>query len=115
MKAGVDFGTSNVKAVWMGRGEQVFLSTADTSLDFIVQQMKADGVRKICAAGISYSAYAQSFRGFEVQVKKDNPIENEVMLQAQGTSMLLERDGKRISEFFLISIGTGTSYAIVIG
>lgn len=114
MKAGIDFGTSLVKAVWMHGEGYKFVSTADGPLDEIVQQMKNDQVRELHIAGIGYSkdSYEQ-FGEFELRVKEGDPIENEVMLQSGGAKRLLEIEGYPLPQFLLVSMGTGTSYTLV--
>jgi len=114
MKAGVDFGTSLVKAVWMNDGKFRFSSTADTGLEEIAKQLSADGVRRVHRAGIGYSDdCAGYFKNFEVRTAEGDPIENEVRLQAEGTRRLLENDGYQGDSFLVVSIGTGTSYTLV--
>jgi len=114
MKAGVDFGTSLVKAAWMNDGRFRFSSTADAKLEEIARQLSDDGVRKINLAGIGYSdAHTKYFKDFEVRTAEGDPIENEVRLQAEGTRRLLEDSGHREDSFLVVSIGTGISYTLV--
>ncbi len=114
MKAGVDFGTSLAKAAWMNNGEFSFSSTADAELKDIARQLSHDGVRKVHLAGIGYSDdLAGYFNDFEIKTAEGDPIENEVRLQAEGTRRLLEDNGYKGDSFLVVSIGTGTSYALV--
>src|SRR3989338_5973662 len=100
MKAGVDFGSTLVKAFWIKNGEQRFSSTADVALDDIVRQLRDDGVRQVHRAGIGYSdVHADYFKRFEVKKRDGDPIENEVRLQAEGTRRLLRECGDELDTF----------------
>ena len=113
MKAGVDFGTSLVKAVWKNGEEYRFSSTADTELEEITRQLSDDGVRRIHLAGIGYSAaHAKYFKDFEVRTAEGDPITQEKKLQVKGAKELMRHQGKEMNHFILVSIGTGTSYAL---
>ncbi|HII15652.1 MAG TPA: hypothetical protein HA362_05040 [Nanoarchaeota archaeon] len=108
MKAGVDFGTTLVKAVWNNRDYR-FASTADYGFDEIMAEMKADGIRQINAAGINTA----ELQGFEIHRKQGDIIENEIKMQANGARELLRVSGSPLEKFLLVSIGTGTSYTFV--
>lgn len=108
MKAGMDFGTTLVKAVW-NNGNYMLASTAEQSLDEIIAMMKKDGVRQINAAGINTAV----FEGFEIYRKSGDIIQNEIEMQAKGAKELLRISGNPLEKFLIVSIGTGTSYTFV--
>lgn len=114
MKAGIDFGSSLVKAAWKNDGEWRFASTADTPLEDISRRLGKEGITRAHIAGIGYSeANAEHFRDFEMRRGEGDPIEQEVQLQAEGTKQLLEEQGYQGENFLVVSIGTGTSYTLV--
>lgn len=113
MKAGVDFGSSLVKAVWMNNGNYRFSSTADFGIDELTRQLYDDGVRKINIAGIGYDRHAEYFKQFQTNIPEGDPIQNEINMQADGARQLLKNEGYQGNRFLLVSIGTGTSFAIV--
>lgn len=113
MKAGVDFGSSLVKVAWMSRGQLSFLSTANFKLDEIVRQLSANGVRQVNLAGIGYSdAHKECFKDFEVRKVEGDTITQEKKLQVNGAKELMGYQGEDMSNFILVSVGTGTSYAL---
>ncbi|PIN73383.1 hypothetical protein COV20_04095 [Candidatus Woesearchaeota archaeon CG10_big_fil_rev_8_21_14_0_10_45_16] len=110
MKAGIDFGSTLVKAVWKREGKYEFLSTADVPLDELARKLNEGGVTRVNRAGIGYSDdLAERFKGFEVKTVDGDPITLEKRLQVKGAKELME-DGP--SNFALVSIGTGTSYTL---
>jgi type II pantothenate kinase len=110
MKAGLDIGSSLVKAVWMHHGEYRYSSTADVPLEQIARQMSEEKVTHLNLAGIGNKAAC--LEGFSISAAEGDIIGNEVMLQAKGTKRLLEMQGYALGEFLLVSIGTGTSYTL---
>jgi len=103
MKAGVDFGSSLVKAVWMNDGQFRFSSTADVELEEIARQLSDDGVKKIHLAGIGYSDdYAKYLKDFEVITAEGDPITQEKKLQVRGAKELMRSQGENIRNFILV-------------
>lgn len=114
MKAGIDFGTTLVKAAWKTNGEFKFSSTADTPLEDIIDQLKGDGVTQVNFTGIGYADVKDDYlKGFETKTLNGDEIQREIELQADGTRRLLRKDGFQGDDFLVVSIGTGTSYALV--
>jgi type II pantothenate kinase len=111
MKAGLDIGSSLVKAVWMNGGKYRYASTADAPLEQIARQMSEERVTHLNLAGIGNKAAC--LERFSFSATDGDIIENEVRLQAKGTKHLLEMQGYTLDEFLLVSIGTGTSYTLV--
>jgi len=114
-KAGVDFGSSLVKAVWVENGFKQYFSTADCSLKKIAYSMAQADVTQINVAGIGYSPErVQEFVSYGMKVKsfEGDAILNEIQSQAHGARQLLE---EHIDNFLLVSIGTGTSYTSING
>ena len=110
MKAGIDFGSSLVKAVWMEDGEYQYLSTADVSFDEMVQRLKENGVRQLNMAGTGSD---KEIKGFVQKVKPGDfmqTIQYEIEMQAKGA-----REMTGLDEFLLVSIGSGTSFTLVKG
>ncbi|MBI2102416.1 hypothetical protein HYT55_01135 [Candidatus Woesearchaeota archaeon] len=122
MKAGLDVGSSLVKAVWEREAVYRFASTADYSLQGIIASMKHDGVSKILRVGNGplpeqdlTQAITQAGADVEVQTLPGDPLDNEIRLQAAGARKLLERELQQPESFLLVSLGTGTSYTFVSG
>lgn len=113
MKAGIDFGTSLVKAVWINDNTPKFCSTANTSLENIAQQLSNGGIKKINVAGIGYSEnYEKLFKNFEINIQKGDLIAQEKKLQVEGVKRLMQYQSEDLTNFILVSIGTGTSYSL---
>ena len=114
MKAGMDFGSSLVKAAWMNDRKFRFATTADLKLEEIARQLSDDDVKRIHIAGIGYSdAHAKYFKDFKVRIAEGDPIENEVRLQANGTRQLLENNGYQGDNFLIVFMRlTGVSISI---
>ena len=108
MKAGIDFGTTLVKAVWK-KGDYRFASTAEMPLEQIIENMKSDSIRKVHAAGINNTL----INDFEVYRTSGDQVQNEIELQAKGAKELLSLSGHRLEKFLIVSMGTGTSYTFV--
>ena len=113
MKAGIDFGSSLVKAAWMDHGQFKFDSTADVKLDDIVRHLSDDGINQVNIAGIGYSdAYKDYFKDFEIRTPKGDAITQEKKLQVKGAKELMIDQSYYIDNFILVSVGTGTSYSL---
>jgi len=111
MKAGMDFGSTFTKAVWKTDDIYRFASTQETSLEAILHELKNSGITQLNVAGIRYTPkYALDF---DVRTEEEDPIQNEIRLQAAGAQKLLELNGTPLDEFLLVSVGTGTSYTYV--
>lgn len=114
MKAGIDFGSTLTKAVWMVGSCYRFASTADTKLEEIVNEMKSDGVKRLYVAGIGYEKLDKTLiKGLEIKANSGDAIENEIQLQGMGARRIMELEGIYLDKFLLVSIGTGTSYSFV--
>jgi len=106
MKAGIDFGTSLVKAVWKKDDDYRFASTTDIELEELISELKHDNIKEIYLTGTRYKEAENTFKDFEIRMKEGDPIKNEIELQANGVKKLLEMEGKNISRFLIVSIGT---------
>jgi len=120
MKAGLDVGSSLVKAVWKRGDDYHFASTADYSLQSILTSMKHDGVQDILRVGnglLSEESLThtidQAGAHFNVRSLPGDPIDNEICLQASGARELLKDERQPLDSFLLVSVGTGTSYTFV--
>lgn len=107
MKAGIDCGTSRIKAVWRkADGAYAYVSSSDPAE--VAGALSANGVTRLRATGIGGRIPA----GFAVSGPSGDPIADEIALQACGASKMfgwdLPADG-----FLLVSVGTGTSYTMV--
>jgi pantothenate kinase len=113
MKAGVDFGSTLIKAYWrQRRTDEQFASTADMSRDELIAALAKDGITSIHATGIGDTA---GFERFELKRASGDPIVREKYFQADGVRELLNRGVGCPDGFWLVSIGTGTSYTMVAG
>lgn len=111
MKAGLDFGSTLIKAAWMNEGKLRFATTADTSLENIVRLLHSEGIKQINIAGIGYSdIYAEYLKDFNVKMPEGDLIAYEKRLQAKGVAELIKNYG--LNKFILVSVGTGTSYTL---
>ncbi len=111
MGAGIDFGTTLVKAVWEAVNGYRFLSSADHDPEAIGRQMTMDGVTRINIAG--RNTPPSYFNRFETKLPCGKRIEAEIKTQALGARKLLEEQENPLEDFLLVSIGTGTVYAKV--
>jgi pantothenate kinase len=113
MKAGVDFGSTLIKAYWQGKdGYEQFVSTADMPRDGLIAALAKDGVASIHATGIGDTA---GFERFELRRATGDPIVREKLFQVDGIRTILNRDAGCPDGFWLVSVGTGTSYTMVAG
>ncbi|MBT5022070.1 hypothetical protein HOK51_06675 [Candidatus Woesearchaeota archaeon] len=117
MNAGIDFGTTFTKAVWKAKDkdEYRFYSTAENQLEEIINQMKADDITQIYAAGINYKCAKKLKKEFKIIKNGEDKIQNEICLQVDGVRKLLnlKNKNKTLDEFLIVSIGSGTSYTLV--
>ena len=114
MKAGIDFGASLVKSVWMKSNEYKFYSTADSTLEEIKYHMETDGISTINIGGIRYNKNLENeLKNFKINKLEGNVIENEIKIQSKGVKKLLENELYKEKDFLLVSVGTGTSYTMV--
>lgn len=114
MKAGIDFGSSLTKAVWMHDGEYQFASTADMTLEDIAKNLRNHGVQRIHIAGVGYSGHP-ALDDFNIVQKEGDPIKNETDLQSIGAKHIMQMSGMDSDRFLLVSMGTGSSYTSVDG
>ncbi|MEY4744933.1 MAG: hypothetical protein RL272_878 [Candidatus Parcubacteria bacterium] len=109
MKAGIDCGTTLVKAAWFKGEELQLASLPPESFDVAAARMRADGVDSARVTGVGPRPAGLP----AIREADGDPIADEIALQAGGVRWLLERGGRPSGEFLLVSIGTGTSYAFV--
>ena len=83
MKAGIDFGSSLTKAVWMHDGEYQFASTLDMPLEDIAKNLRNHGVQRIHIAGVGYSGHP-ALDDFDIVQKEGETIPNEIELESIG-------------------------------
>src|SRR3989338_2106270 len=107
MKCGVDFGSSLTKVVWNNELGFQYKSTADTSLDSILAQMKTDLIINANVAGIGKK---DQLHGLIVKSLEGDSIENELKLQAEGVRRIIP---SLPNKFLIVPIGTGTSYSLI--
>ena len=113
-KAGIDVGSSLTKVAFKNDdGVLVFLSTADYSLEFIIQELKRNGIEELNVCGIN--TLPENFNSFKIVRPSGDLIDNEIKFQAIGAHKLLTNSGYDRKDFLLVSIGTGTSYTFVNG
>lgn len=114
MKAGVDFGSTLVKAVWIADGKYRFSSTANKSLDELVKELRDSNVTDIRIAGIGYGNMLDAFAGFKTSKSTAKDLlKEEKKLQAAGAMRLLNSQGTQLKNCIIASLGTGTSYVAV--
>jgi len=116
MRAGVDLGTTLVKAAWMRDCQYQFASTADSSLEDIAKRMKRESVTDLSLAGINVTAdRLKSLSDFNILPQDEQTVEAEITTQSSGVKELLKMAGSNLENYLLISIGSGTSYTTVNG
>ncbi len=114
MKAGIDLGTTLVKAAWMKDGQYQLVSTADSSLEEIAQRMKREGVIDVSLAGINVTDdRLKSLSSFNILPQEKQTVETEIATQSSGVKELLKMAGNNLENYLLVSIGSGTSYTTV--
>ena len=116
MKAGIDFGTTLIKAVWTENDDYHFASTKDVPLEEIVAQLKAAGVEQVGVARIRYAAdkCQKQLQGFNITAIVGDAIQAEIHLQVAGAKELLKIGNDNAYDFLLVGMGTGTAYSFVI-
>jgi len=115
--AGIDFGSTLVKAHWRKNGEDRY-ATADgiAYMPGLTRQLHEDGVRRVRVTGIGGGRFADHMEeGFKVDRASEGAIDDEIQLQAAGTRLLMERTGWAPKKMLIASIGTGVSYTKVKG
>jgi pantothenate kinase len=111
MKAGIDCGTTNTKAVWRTTsGEWRLRSTADSPISSILREMRKDGVDEARTTGVGKRPNA---RGIALS-EPDDLIADEIALQVSGVRHFLSKT-QGPGTFLLAAVGTGTSYTLVHG
>lgn len=114
IKVGIDSGTTLTKfAIQTPDGKYSFVTTHEKKeTENYVDQLVFQGISRANFIGIGEKKGLDKLR----LIRKDgDPIDNELRIQADGAKRLLKLNGQTLdkSEFFLASIGTGTSYVIV--
>lgn len=110
MKAGVDFGSSLVKAYWRKNISQ-YNSSAELGVNGLAEKLRQHGVTHINATGIGPRT---GFEGFVLAESAGDPLAAEIGLQAKGLRHLYSVNSLP-QRLLLVSIGTGTSYTEVDG
>ncbi len=110
MKAGIDCGTSHMKAVWRQADDlHAFASSSDG--DDIVACLARHGIMQARLTGIGPAPALGRIAAVRCAA---DPIEDEIALQADGARRLLAgTPGTPEGDFLLVSVGTGTSYTLV--
>lgn len=111
--AGLDCGTTYMKAVWRGVGStQCFLSSRNNDQLLIWATLKAGGVEHIRTVGIGNSDVPTT-GGFEFLLPEcTNLVEDEFCLQVRGARMLAQVERIELGGFYLVSLGTGVSFTV---
>lgn len=115
MQAGIDFGSTLIKAVWEEDGALRYVSTADVSRPDLFRMMSKAGIRTAYRTGIGFPSVPSGL-GIDVLGPSDDAVNAEIRLQAAGARELLIRSGaplKWFDRFLLVSVGTGTSFTRV--
>lgn len=109
MKAGIDCGTSRIKAVWQHTDGLHTYASSSEGTD-IAACLRRNGITRLRATGIG----GRPPEGFAVSGPAGDPLEDEIALQADGVRRLLGamKDGPT-GDFLIVSVGTGTSYTLV--
>ena len=115
MDAGIDFGSTLVKAYWVKGGAINFATGAKHSDAEIAEYMRRDGVSRLRVVGTGRAAAEERFPDFNRVLCTGDPIADEITMQAAGVRYLLDRSTRCPSKFIIASIGTGVSYTMVKG
>ncbi len=109
--AGIDFGTTLVKAFFTEEGEAVMLDTRLQDRQALADALRERGIELLQVTGIGSR---EGFEGFkQASMRGDNPIDSELLTQMRGALFLLERQGVCPAAHCLFaSVGTGTSYLV---
>ena len=116
-KAGIDFGLTHVKAFWINskkdeKEEEMFLSTADVSRNSLASVLAHSGVTDLCVNGNGQTHGFEDFRHHRLEKPRLSLLEAEIHIQAAGARRLLQQQLLFPEMYYLISIGTGTSYTL---
>lgn len=107
MKAGIDLGTSGVKLAWQAENASYRFSTCGH--EELEERLADLGVMRLRYTGIGGAMPP----GYPASGPPDDPIADEIALQADGAKRLFGwQDGPQ-GDFLLVSVGTGTSYTLV--
>ncbi len=113
MKAGIDFGTSLIKSAWIKDDKLKFSSTSNTKIEDMIKELSNDGITRLNIAGIGYSeTYAELLKDFEINKPEGDLILQEKKLQVEGVKRLMQYQVQNLTNYILVSIGTGTSYSL---
>lgn len=108
MRAGIDVGSSIIKTVTAHPDGYKYRSTRTMTKEKLVEALAQDGVDEVLATGIG--VYDLPFPHSEV--RNAHPL-SEIQMQVFGVEEILKNQGNHISEYCLVSIGTGISYTNV--
>ncbi|MEK7640541.1 MAG: hypothetical protein AAB389_00900 [Patescibacteria group bacterium] len=115
IRVGIDSGTTLTKFCWldMETGKYRFRTEEDkVGILNAVLQVERLGAESANLLGIGSRPGLDSLKLIR---KEGDPIDNELRIQGDGARRVLALSGQNFSDksFFLVSIGTGTSYVIV--
>jgi pantothenate kinase len=114
MHAGIDCGSTLIKAFWRHGAVDRFV-TIDGSVPGIINlaaMMNAEGVRRVRQTGTG--ANRLLLPNFDA-VPAAAGIDDEIRLQADGVRWLMARNGSAPRRMLIASVGTGVSYTKVSG
>ena len=110
--AGIDFGSTLIKAYWQKDGADCFATLAHKDgLAELWKRLERDGVTRLRLVGAGARSQARP-PGFTTVQAGPGAIDDEIRLQALGARYLM---GKAPRRMLVASIGTGVSYAKVSG
>lgn len=120
MKAGIDIGSTLIKAAVPAVGGTKYFSTKDMSKETLVEKLQGMGVSRVNVTGIGL--YDLPFKFARAM---GDPVASEIVTQLRGTQYLLKSwchaDAREVPilspqyGFCLISVGTGASFTNVVG
>jgi hypothetical protein len=113
--AGLDCGSSTLKAYWyaFGSGEQhARVSYGERSLQALEERLVRDGVRRVRLTGTSAEFIGERLKGLW-PLPSTPSVDDELLLQAAGLRHLT--GGRPGGKYLLASVGTGVSYSTVKG
>lgn len=114
MRAGVDFGSTVVKAYLESNGVPVYLDTLVQSRGSLFESLRSDwGVTELHVTGIGSQRGSEEFDLIEPE---GDLIQSELKIQIEGACHLLKQEGnliaeRRFADTLFCSIGTGVSYS----
>lgn len=112
--AGIDFGSTLVKAYWRADGREQY-GTADDAdgVEALTREMRLDGVRTLRLTGTgAHAAVVRLIERFPRVHAKADAVDDEIRLQALGTRLLL---GEAPRKLIVAAVGTGVSYTVAKG